>query len=249
MIVIEPEDITTLGTNVSLICRVTTVEGLFHPPLIYWQQLPDPDTVIDNQLIMSDANMFWYTLDFKPLLVAHGGLYTCSATLVFPNTSLPNVSATQDYTLTVQGRIYFTSMSYILLCYYHVRAAPVPYVMITQDPIGDIIEGTPVILQCLATVPSPNAFTFSITIQWINTIMSEPVTNSSDGRVVVGSTIDHQPNGFLSLLMISAVNIELDSTYSCIAQTILQESGPFITAQHAISNASLVIVGKKSIVN
>lgn len=96
------EEPLTLGTDVSLICRVNTVRGLLHPPLLDWQQFPDPNTVINIQ--RNNGNVFLRALEFRPLLATHGGPYECSATLMFPNTSLPTISITQVYLLIVKGK-------------------------------------------------------------------------------------------------------------------------------------------------
>ena len=94
----------TLGTDVLLTCSITVVEGLINPPLISWVQLPDPSTTIINPLIeVDDGKTFESVLEFSPLLESHGGLCVCSARLTFPNTSLPDISGTRNYSLIVQG--------------------------------------------------------------------------------------------------------------------------------------------------
>ena len=91
-----------LGTNGSLVCRVTTIPGLLHPPIIEWGELPDPATTTVGEM-EGEGNIFWRPLNFNPILEEHGGTYTCSATLSFPNTTISPVSTTSYFTLIVQG--------------------------------------------------------------------------------------------------------------------------------------------------
>ena len=91
-----------LGTNGSLVCSVTTIPGLLHPPIIEWVELPDPaNTTVE--WVEGEGNTFWHLLHFDPTLERHGGLYTCSATLSFPNTTIATVTTTRNFTLVVQG--------------------------------------------------------------------------------------------------------------------------------------------------
>lgn len=91
-----------LSTNGSLVCRVTTIPGLHHPPIIEWGELPDPATTTEGET-EGEGNIFWLPLNFNPILEEHGGTYTCSATLSFPNTTIPSVSITSNFILIVQG--------------------------------------------------------------------------------------------------------------------------------------------------
>ena len=112
-----------------------------------------------------------------------------------------------------------------------------------QDPIRNLIEGSPVSLTCIAMVPSPNGITFAVSIRWTDADMSQ-VGNTSDGRIVVGAIVEKQPNNYLSVLTIAAVDAELDSTYRCVTDVILPEQSEFVTAQPGIRNISLIILGE-----
>ena len=96
------EPAAVLGTDASLVCRVTTVPGLFHPPTIEWEELPDTANTTVGQM-EGEGNVFSRSLYFIPTLQEHGGYYTCSATLAFPNTTIDSVSASENFTLVVQG--------------------------------------------------------------------------------------------------------------------------------------------------
>ena len=126
--------------------------------------------------------------------------------------------------------------------YINLHSAPVPIVVIEQNPMGNLIEGAPVSLTCIAAIPLPNALTFRVTIHWIDSDMSQ-VQNSSDGRTEVGSTMTKGQNEFLSLLSINAISAELDSSYSCFAEVDLQEQREFVTTQPGASNITLIILG------
>ena len=78
-----------LGTDGSLVCGVTTIPGLLHPPIVEW--------------VEGEGNTLWHLLHFDPTLEGHGGLYTCSAKLSFPNTTIASVTTTRNFTLVVQG--------------------------------------------------------------------------------------------------------------------------------------------------
>ena len=190
---------------------------------------------------MDDGKTFESVLEFNPLLESHGGLYVCLAMLMFPNTSLPHISSTRNYSLIVQG---WSSCQYIhkLYAYINLHSAPVPIVVIEQNPMGNLIEGAPVSLTCIAAIPLPNALTFRVTIHWIDSDMSE-VQNSSDGRTEVGLTMTKGQNEFLSILSINAISAELDSSYSCFAEVDLQERREFVTTQPGTSNITLIILG------
>lgn len=114
----------------------------------------------------------------------------------------------------------------------------VPNVGITQTPIGDLIEGTSVVLQCSATVSLPISLTFSINIYWIN----DEIGNLSNNRIFMQFT--EQEMEFISILTITAVDAELDASYSCVAGTVIEEQGEFLTSQPATSTLSLVVIGE-----
>lgn len=126
---------------------------------------------------------------------------------------------------------------------YFLFLAPVPNVLITHSPIEDLIEGASASLQCTATIPPTNSLIFSINMHWVNADMTE-VKNSSDGRITIQITVDNQPNEFVSTLTIATVNAELDSSYSCVAETAIHDQGEFVTTQPFTSTISPVIVGQ-----
>ena len=112
-----------------------------------------------------------------------------------------------------------------------------------QNPNGPIIEGAPVYLKCTATVSSLNTLTFIIVIRWIDADRSE-LGNSSNGRIMISSTVENGHNEFQSTLTIAAVNVEQDSSYGCIAETFLEEPSEFVRTQPATSTHFLIIVGE-----
>lgn len=118
-----------------------------------------------------------------------------------------------------------------------------PNVVITQDPIGSLIEGSPVSLTCTALIPSPNDITFAVSIKWADAEMSE-FEGSMDGRIEITATMEQQPNVYTSMLTIPSIDAELDSMYSCIAEVILSEEGEFVITEPGTKTTSLVILGK-----
>ena len=75
--------------------------------------------------------------------------------------------------------------------------------------------------------------------------MSE-VENSSDGRIVVGTTMQINPNEYESVLRITAINSELDNghTYGCDGRVNLLQQMEFVSTQSEMKNVSLNVVGE-----
>ena len=120
-------------------------------------------------------------------------------------------------------------------------SAPVPDAVIAQEPEGDVVVGEEVSLDCSASIPQPNSLSFSITILWTDSEGS--VINSTNERVGLTPAVESTPNEFVSTLAITSVSADLDSAYTCIAETSVEDA-EFVTSEPAMETLSLVIVGK-----
>ena len=80
-------------------------------------------------------------------------------------------------------------------------------------------------------------------MHWVNADMTE-IVNSSDSRIVISLTAERETNVFVSSLTIAAVSAELDGSFGCVAEIVIQDQGEFVTTQPTTSTISPVIVGK-----
>ena len=120
-------------------------------------------------------------------------------------------------------------------------SAPVPDVVVTQNPVGDVVVESAVSLTCTAITPQPNSLSFSLSFHWTNSSMS-PVVSSS--RVTIAPTVESRPNEFVSTLSISSLSSELDTAYTCTAEVVVGGMGEFVTSQPASQTLSLTILGE-----
>lgn len=98
------------GQTFSLLCRVTTPDGLTSEPQIRWLSpqgnvlSSGGELIIGNQPIIGNpSRLTTYSIQFSPLLTSHGGAYTCQATVSSPYQTVQQ-STTRTANVSVQSK-------------------------------------------------------------------------------------------------------------------------------------------------
>ena len=97
------------GETFTLLCRVVLPDGLTTRPMVEWLS-PEGNTLMsegeltvgDQQVIGNPSRLTTYMAQFSPVMTSHGGTYTCQATVLSPQGTLQESSAT-TYNVSIQG--------------------------------------------------------------------------------------------------------------------------------------------------
>ena len=99
------------GTNLEIMCNVSVVENLVSPPTIEWRRGSDSGTIIVNM-----THNLVVPLTFHPLLISHGDIYFCVASINIESVSLRRKS-TNPITIKVQSECPLPSSQMCIIYY------------------------------------------------------------------------------------------------------------------------------------
>ena len=109
MVAIDTADSATAGEMLTLICRVTLVEGLTVQPDVEW--MDSGGSAIMNGVnnvtvgnVSRSGRESTLDLEFSPLQTFHGGQYTCRAIIDIQSINVTGLSGSSSQNVTVQSK-------------------------------------------------------------------------------------------------------------------------------------------------
>lgn len=100
---ISTEDDLTAGENGTLTCTATVIEGLTDDAQIATSWLDSKGEMVKSSVVEIFEVHAMATLKFEPLLLSHGGRYSCNASITIPATSTVKQNS-KSYDLIVKSK-------------------------------------------------------------------------------------------------------------------------------------------------
>lgn len=102
-ITISSEDDLTAGENGTLTCTATVIKGLTDDAQIATSWIDSRGETVESSIVETSYVNATAILKFEPMLLSHGGRYTCNASITIPATSTVKQNS-KPYDLTAQSK-------------------------------------------------------------------------------------------------------------------------------------------------
>ena len=205
------------GQIFSLLCRVTTPDGLTSEPQIRWLSpqgnilSTGGELIVGNQPIIGNpSRLTTYSIQFSPLLTSHGGTYTCQATVSSPYQTVQQ-STIRTANVSVQSKKF--KMAFLITYNLHFRCVVPPPTLSVLPPAAPVYAGSLLMLNCTIQLSSAVDSEVVVTSVWRK---NGALLEDSSLRRISDSIQTNVPNQYQAQLIFSPLQLNSDDgLYMC----------------------------------
>ena len=196
IVTISPaSDVLTVGQSYTLTCAVMVVPHLVVEPTIQWTR--------QNEVITISSSGTSLQLNFDPLQLSDGDIYTCTANIDITDieTSVTNEASRN---VTVMSKLYNVIKVEMILCLY--STVPQPTVVITRSHNDTVYVGTELILTASITFNDLTGVDVPLTVDIIWTRDDNDII--SDTHITVSDVSDSSNASYIATLIYSPITTD-----------------------------------------
>ena len=195
IVTISPaSDVLTVGQSYTLTCTVMVVPHLVVEPTIQWTR--------QNELITISSSGTSLQLNFNPLQLSDGDIYTCTANIDITDIAT-SVSNETSRDVIVMSKLYLNIIRVeMILCLY--STVPQPTVVITRSHNDTVYVGTGLTLTASITFNDLTGVDVPLTVDIIWTRDDDDIT-TSDTHITVSDVSGSSNTSYTATLIYSPI--------------------------------------------
>ena len=195
IVTISPaSDVLTVGQSYTLTCNVMVVPHLVVEPTIQWTKYDG------TSVITSSSSGTSLQLNFDPLQLSDGDIYTCTANINITDIET-SVSSDASRDVIVMSKLYNIIRVEMILCLY--STVPQPTVVITRSHNDTVYVGTELILISSITFNDLTGVDVPLTVDIIWTRDDDDIT--SDTHITVSDVSGSIDTSYIATLIYSPI--------------------------------------------